>query len=118
MLIKIRINPTGQSLGRVSLGGAGALMEKQMSPKQKEKNKLDKQVAYFDNDQNWGSLTVKKRVLTKELKFRGMISGLDKLKLSAGTEVQGDKTMTHLGYRSKQKLNYQNWSIRSQQENS
>lgn len=39
MLIKIRIYPTGQSLGRVSLGEAGALMDKQMSPKQKAKNK-------------------------------------------------------------------------------
>lgn len=31
--------------------------------------------------------------LAKELKFRGMTSGLDKLKLRAGTQVQGDKTL-------------------------
>lgn len=50
--------------------------------------------------------------LAKELKFRGMTSGLGKLKLRAATQVQDD-----LGHRSEQKPNYQNWNIRSKQGN-
>lgn len=51
--------------------------------------------------------------LAKDLKFRGLTSGLNKLKLS-----RGDKTMTHLVHRSKQKPNYWNWSMRLEQGNS
>lgn len=59
-----------------------------------------------------------RRVLAKELKFRRMTSGLDKLKLRAGTQVLSDRTMTQLGDSLNQKLSYQNWNIRSEQGHS
>lgn len=82
--------------------GGRSLKDKRRTATEKAKHRLRSWEPVLTDGQNRGGLTATNRVSAQELKFRGMTSGLDKLKLRAGSQVPHNRTMAHLGHRIKQ----------------